>query len=84
MERADMRTRDSTQCACPLAHLLGRLVGKSYRANTMRAYARINQGCYSICDDCCFSAAGAGDDKQGTFNVADGFSLGRSEWNFEF
>ncbi len=79
-----MRTRGSAQSARSLAHLVGSLVGKSYRANIIGADARINQGRDSICDDCCFSAAGAGDDEQGAFNVADGFSLGRSEWNFEF
>ena len=72
-----MRAGGSVQSAHPLAHLVSSLVGKSYRANIVRADARINQGCDSICDDGGFSAAGAGDDKQGTFNVVDGFSLGR-------
>ena len=84
MERADMRTRENTQRVRPLAHLVGSLVGKSYRANIVWADARINQGRDSTCDDGCFSAAGAGDDKQGTFNVVDGFSLRRSQWNFGF
>ena len=79
-----MRTRYSAQCARSLAHLLGGLVGKSYRANIMGIDARINQGRDSTCDYCGLSAAGPGDDEQGAFNMMDGFSLGNSEWNFEF
>jgi hypothetical protein len=72
-----MRTRGSAQRARPLTHLVSRFVGKSYRANIARANARIYQGCDSIRDDGCFSAAGAGDDKQRTFKMVDRFYLGR-------
>jgi hypothetical protein len=77
MKGADMRTARCAQSRRPLAHLVGSFVCKSYRANIMRAYTRINQRRDSICDDACFSASGAGDDKQGTFNVKDSFFLGR-------
>jgi hypothetical protein len=75
MERAYLCAPASTESNRPLPHFVGRFVGESYRADTVRLDSRINQCRDSMRDDASLSAARAGNNKQRTFNMKDSLFL---------
>jgi hypothetical protein len=64
------------ECIQPLFHLLCRLVRKSHSEDTKRRNAVVfNEVGDAVCDDARFATAGAGQDKEGSVGMLDGFAL---------
>jgi hypothetical protein len=67
----DVRAGNSAYSKGPLEHFIGGFVGESYRTNITWFDARVDKSGDSMCDDACFSAPGASNNKQRPFNMKD-------------